>query len=368
MNIYRFIQSKSVREHLEKINYIFSSLEMAYIIWQCPDATLAERFGAWKEIIDTMPDTPLPDSMELQEMEGVHEFLRQYIKLQQEFLDEFNGEEDGVYFYRYIVRELPNKTWPWQYITMENFDHAFLSLSECKRAIQEDIDYESPLLSGINFPVPPERCEEEEMVEIVVQRQMVSAYFEITAFLNERLEILAFDIPQKYLEPKGEKLLNAFKKMYFNIPVPFETGDIVYADMFYPNLMSREELCPVVFDSISGDEKSCFIYSVDSKSPTGNFFWNKIKNYLALEYYRGELNGLGRFLKTVSSFLKGRLDLEKLIQTWIVLSFDQMTAKVSEDPEENRLQLKYSVDGTDELTGLKTTKSKTNMININVQL
>ena len=161
-----------------------------------------------------MPDTPLPDSMELQEMEGVHEFLRQYIKLQQEFLDEFNGEEDGVYFYRYIVRERPNKTWPWQYITMENFDHAFLSLSECKRAIQEDIDYESPLLSGINFPVPPERCEEEEMVEIVVQRQMVSAYFEITAFLNERLEILAFDIPQKYLEPKGEQLMNAFKKMY----------------------------------------------------------------------------------------------------------------------------------------------------------
>lgn len=43
MNIYRFIQSKSVREHLEKINYTFSSLETAYIIWQCPDATLAER-------------------------------------------------------------------------------------------------------------------------------------------------------------------------------------------------------------------------------------------------------------------------------------------------------------------------------------
>lgn len=126
MNIYRFIQSKSVQEHLEKINYIFSSLEMAYIIWQCPDATLAERFDAWQEIIDTMPDTPLPDSMELKEMEGVHEFLRQYVKLQQEFLDEFNGEEDGVYFYRYIVRELPNKSWPWEYITIENFDHAFL--------------------------------------------------------------------------------------------------------------------------------------------------------------------------------------------------------------------------------------------------
>ena len=146
MNIYRFIQSKSIREYLEKSNHTFSSLEMAYIIWQCPDATLAERFDAWQEIIDIMPDSPLPDNMELQEMEGVHEFLKQYMKLQQEFLDEFNREEDGVYFYRYIYRELPDKTWPWQYITMENFEHAFLSLSECKRAIQEDIDYESPLL------------------------------------------------------------------------------------------------------------------------------------------------------------------------------------------------------------------------------
>ena len=151
MKIYRFIQSKSVREHLKKINYTFSPLQMAYIIWQCPDATLNERFDAWQEIIDTMPDAPLPDNMELKEMEGVHEFLRQYMKLQKEFLDEFNREEGGVYFYRYTIRELPNKSWPWEYITIENFDHAFLSLSECKRAIQEDIDYESPLLSGINF-------------------------------------------------------------------------------------------------------------------------------------------------------------------------------------------------------------------------
>ena len=65
MNIYRFIQSKSVREYLEKINYTFSSLEIAYIIWQCPDATLTERFDAWQEIIDTMPDASLPDSMEI---------------------------------------------------------------------------------------------------------------------------------------------------------------------------------------------------------------------------------------------------------------------------------------------------------------
>ena len=368
MNIYRFIQSKSVREHLEKINYTFSSLEMAYIIWQCPDATLTERLDAWLEIIDTMPDSPLPDSMKLEGTESVHEFLRQYIEVQQEFLNEFNKEEDGVYFYKYTVRERPNETWPWEYISMENFEHAFLSLSECKKAIQEDIDYESPLLQLRN---DCERCEE-ETVEIVVQRQMISAYFEITAFLSERLEILAFDVPQKYLEPEGGKLMSAFKKMHFDIPVPFETGDIVYAEMSYPTLMFRGEPQPFVFDSISGAKKTekirCFIYSVDDNSPTGNFFRGEIENYLALEYYREELNGLERFLKAASSFLKGKLDVEKLIQTWIVLSFDHKIAKESEVPEENRLQLKYSEDDTAELTGLKSTKPKTNRININVHL
>ena len=66
--------------------------------------------------------------------------------------------------------------------------------------------------------------------------------------------------------------------------------------------------------------------------------------------------------------MKEKLDVEKLIQTWIVLSFDQMTAKESEAPEENRLQLKYSEDDIAELTGLKSTKPKTNRININVHL
>ena len=342
MNIYRFIQSKSVLEHLEKINYTFSSLEMAYIIWQCPDATLTERLDAWLEIIDTMPDSPLPDSMKLEGTESVHEFLRQYIEVQQEFLNEFNKEEDGVYFYKYTVRERPNETWPWEYIPMENFEHAFLSLSKCKKAIQEDIDYETPALQLKSGHHPVKRCEK-ETVEIVVQRQMISAFCKITAFLNEELEILAFYVPQSYLKPHGIKLISAFEKMDFDIPVPFEIGDIVYEEMSYPNFMFRGKSQPVVFDSISKDEKAekirCFIYSVDDNNPTGNFFRGKIRNYLALEYYREELDGLKRFLKAVISFLKGKLDVEKLIQTWIVLSFDQMTAKASEVPDENRMQL-----------------------------
>ena len=91
--------------------------------------------------------------------------------------------------------------------------------------------------------------------EIVVQRQMISAYFEITAFLSERLEILAFDVHGKYLKPESEKMMSIFKKIDLNIPVPFKTGVIVYAKMSYPILMSQEAPQPGVFDSISGNKR-----------------------------------------------------------------------------------------------------------------
>lgn len=360
MNIYRFIQSKSVREHLKKINYTFSSLETAYIIWQCPDATLIERLDAWQEIIDTMPDYPLPDSMKQNGIESVHEFLRQYMNLQQELLDEFNKKEDGVYFYKFtIVTGLRTGLFddraalPGCYQTGENFDNAFSSLSECKKEIQEDIYW-------------TDRVGNKVTTEIIVRRQTLTSHSRVKVSMNERLEILAF-VPDftknswehlESLEFRRSQIMSSFERIHFNIPVPFETGDIVYAELSYPDLISRKKHQLVVVDSILEDKKTkerkCFIYAVDDNSPTGNFSHDEIKNYIELEYYRGRLLGLERFLKAVSSFMKGKLDLEKLIQTWIIISFDHKTEKESKAPVKNRVEIEYrSEDDTAGLTGLK---------------
>lgn len=43
MNIYRFVDSKDIREHLEKINYEFNTQEAAYIVWHCRTASLTEK-------------------------------------------------------------------------------------------------------------------------------------------------------------------------------------------------------------------------------------------------------------------------------------------------------------------------------------
>ena len=45
MNILRFVNSKDIREHLRNIDYEFNSLEAAWLIYQCRDATIDEKHG-----------------------------------------------------------------------------------------------------------------------------------------------------------------------------------------------------------------------------------------------------------------------------------------------------------------------------------
>ena len=56
MDIYRFISSRDMREHLQKINYRFSTPEAAFLVCMCDSASLKEKFAAWRESIETLPN------------------------------------------------------------------------------------------------------------------------------------------------------------------------------------------------------------------------------------------------------------------------------------------------------------------------
>lgn len=60
MNYYRFLDSRDIRNHLENMEYPLSTPEAAYLVWQCHNATLEEKFTAWEEIAKIMPDCPIP--------------------------------------------------------------------------------------------------------------------------------------------------------------------------------------------------------------------------------------------------------------------------------------------------------------------
>ena len=58
MDIYEFIESKDIREHCRKMQYEFTALESAFLIWQS-DKTIQQKHAAYREIIEVMPDERL---------------------------------------------------------------------------------------------------------------------------------------------------------------------------------------------------------------------------------------------------------------------------------------------------------------------
>ena len=75
------------------------------MVWQSKDTPLEERFAAWEEIIETMPDSSFTGyrhfNFKTKQMEPAprynsHDFLRRYIQRQKELLDVFTKEGDTL--------------------------------------------------------------------------------------------------------------------------------------------------------------------------------------------------------------------------------------------------------------------------------
>ena len=95
MNILRFINSKDIREHLKKLDYQFNSLETAWLIYQCREATIEEKHKAWEELIGTMPDCEILKRFNTAPQPSLHDFLKKYMELEDRFIAQFLEDNHG---------------------------------------------------------------------------------------------------------------------------------------------------------------------------------------------------------------------------------------------------------------------------------
>lgn len=104
MDIYKFVVSNSIRNYLKRINYKFSTQEAAFLVWYCETATLEEKFGAWEEIINTMPNCSMQERIDMEAIPDFHKFLIDYIKLQKKLLNKFKTAKK-VYILAKCIKE-----------------------------------------------------------------------------------------------------------------------------------------------------------------------------------------------------------------------------------------------------------------------
>ncbi len=78
MDLFRFINSKDTRDYLQQIDYSFTAPEAAFLVWRCRNATLKEKFAAWREMIETMPNCSLT-RRKTEPIDNCHDFLRRLL-------------------------------------------------------------------------------------------------------------------------------------------------------------------------------------------------------------------------------------------------------------------------------------------------
>lgn len=206
MNIFRFIDSKDIREHLEKLNYRFNTQEAAYLIWHCKSATLSEKENAWNRIIETMPNCNLQKRINMIEIPDFHAFLKKHIDIQKLMVQNFIRKDDCIYSFSIKYR---NKIGNKDYYESDVFSDYTKCLDACTKE-----------MSSLN-------CDRAQ-----IEKRPINNYYNIgnhssSCDVNKQGDIMEIDCCQG-LDDDSFDIYYAFQGMWFDFPTPFHCGDIVY--------------------------------------------------------------------------------------------------------------------------------------------
>lgn len=311
MNIYQYFNSPDVATHLRKIEHPFTAAEAAYVVNECLSATLEEKIAAWKEIISAYPDHSMEQRPNMDAIDSVHSFLRQYISVQQKKLSIFMEEENCVYDFSY-VRAVPGEA------RIEN-NQLFCNVKDivayCMEALSEDA-----------------------ICHIIIRKRCLAhgTNHSGNLYLNSDYQPIRVEIDN--LPEQEAKIDNAFDAMWFSFPVPFRRGDIVIDRSTYGNAAK-----PMVVDDLpiwyaadcirngmllTSPDLARKDARIDRNKESGDnsdmaalccyvrddgILWSDFSgNYLHFEYYREPLCGRHRLLQPLGAFLSGTINPELL--------------------------------------------------------
>ena len=331
MDIYRFINSRDIRKYLKDIKYDFNSLEASWLVHQCIDAGFDEKHRAWTWILENMPDMEVIKRPNCKYRESLHKTLREYMDMEDKFLEMFLNPINAIYVCEYIF-----------YGDYEGDKKAFFTLDECKESAKEVCSayYE----------------EERGGFEFIVTGYFKDKDYEISVLYDADENIKRVHVNKGSLYKSYEDLLYFFfDGMWFNFPTPFKKGDIVYnvarnpdPDDHYKWDFCRgvmvleglitwylEEKGPMslntYIDGRNGDTTDMTVYGYFMYYDYGTIYRECCHTYMDLEYYRGPLTEVKRLFKALSRYMKGEISLELLLYANRMITTEKWRENLSED-------------------------------------
>lgn len=289
INFTKFVNSNAVRNHLQQIRYQPTAMEAAWLVWQCETISLEEKYTAWQDIINTLPDCPTDSRtmrLKTEYKESTHAFLHAYIALQKELTDAFyHADEPSIYQAEYQILPQGERFWREYRSIKKNFP----TLETALQAIPENAG---------------------KIIHITIYKENSKGNFLMAArFLpDHRLAFIDARPGSMYARNMGKNKWAMYTgvldyvaslSVQNNFPTPFHSGDILYN----PN-MREGRFCGGVFIAMETKPVSCdvglFLYDnqpdmISALSP----------RLMDCEYYPADaLSESYRIFPLISKFLK----------------------------------------------------------------
>ncbi len=339
MNIYELLNSRSIAEYWKKIDYKPDSLASAWIVYNNMKLGFNEKCKCWEEIINTMPDMEIRERVNCRRYDSLHDFLNLFMALSRRFSDWFYDNTGCVY----TLKDADND-WP--------LDAAFSSIDSLKEFIKT------------------EECE--DIGTFVIKKLSVDNYQKYPASIkiNKDFEPVCQDVWDYGAFPCNEDeydMLIAFEGMWFDFPVPFKRGDVIYNPYYKCGYDAREieektELFVVhnvglecvrkegwkwFLEGGNGDSTD-MTFSGYTQWRDGTVYRETFSNYMDFEFYHGEYKGFQRIIKALSNYEKGLINDELLMHAYHQI--------LSEERAKNDIPCFYTHEGL-ELAGINIDKN-----------
>ena len=295
--------------------------ELAVLIYRNKKMNVDEKIKLYEELIKYYPDMEVIERINCKHYDSVKEMIQEEIKRIKELKEKLEKEEqDVVYTYNYWCNRCHNG----YSIVIEGKDE----YRDIYKTFNEVIDL-------IDNEIKED--EEKEIISFRIRKREFSkdSKYDIGAEykLNEdrKMEMVnIYDFKSEWLD---------ISNICLNIPTPFKKGDLLvgtsktpFGEGFVLNydrfpfvlkwLCTWRENFQEILDAGNHD-------SSDMQGPgyliseNNELYCDNIFDYDSWEYFEGKLEGIDRLLKSVSSLLKGEIDItlfisayEKIIQEY----------------------------------------------------
>ena len=316
-DILEFLDSHSIKEHLQRINYEPTTPVAAFIVNCSHKATLQQKLEGWQKIIDNMPNCTMSRRNDTVNIPDFHAFLRNVIKQEQRKLAHFiRTDGKSLYFF---------EDYSWD--RRDQYDllyGPYSSYQKCFDAIWREFEDDNPKAIKITRrPIDPD--------EDLYANDMV--------VLNASGEVMSCDYRFEG-EWDEEGTASDFEDMWFDIPTPFHAGDIVcnlqrpdepmvlfdlqtwgservdkeLASSVYKERLVQKADKLLRWHRYDGDTSDMYAYGCQVSSALHfPFYIGEPEGFLLdIDYYRKPLKSEERILYGVRAYAKGDLAVDSL--------------------------------------------------------